>query len=65
MFGGSLHSGRSLVPERSLWAKMAEAASLAVGIDVLAGGTVLDDVREVERTSSDPRARSPVSKALG
>ena len=37
---------------------MAEAASLTVGTDTLAGGTVSGDVDDVERPSTDPRALS-------
>ena len=58
VFGGCLHSGLPLVGDGSCWSKMAEAASLAVGTDALAGGTVSGDVGDVERPSTDPRALS-------
>ena len=58
VFGGCHHSGRPLVGDGSCWAKMAEAASLVVGIDALGGGTVSGDVGDVERSSADPCVRS-------
>ena len=54
--GGCLHSGRPLVGDESCWAKMAEAAPLTVGTDVLAGGTVSGGVGDVERSSTEPHA---------
>ena len=41
---------------------MAEAASLAVGTDALADGTVSGDVGDVERPSTDPRALSSLGR---
>ena len=58
MLGGCLHSGRALVSDGFCWAKMAEAALLTIGTDALAGGTVSDDVGDVERSSTDPRVLS-------
>ena len=58
VLGGCLHGGLPLVGDGSCWAKMAEAAPLAVGTDAMADGTVSGDVGDVERSSTDPRALS-------